>query len=314
MYCPIGGRFTGDQIVDRLQQRAGFRLLVDSPVVRIGLESRSKASFVDVLDRQTGGERRIEAQTIVVCGGAVESPKLLMASANTWWPDGLGNGGGALGRFLNNHFGMIGVGVGPNPQRLASQLDFVTTASRHFDTPEFQSQGKFICTTYADWPPVDRLMMEGRTTPEVLSGLGEELKVSVVCWGEEFPAAENRLMLGTSKDSLGLPTVSFRFTRPEGTGDKQRAIVTGILAMMGYPQPSWEPALVEMAHPMGTCRMSESAALGVVDRELRIHGLDNVYVCSSAVFPTAGAANPTLTIVALAHRLARHLVDSGALK
>jgi choline dehydrogenase-like flavoprotein len=59
---------------------------------------------------------------------------------------------------------------------------------------------------------------------------------------------------------------------------------------------------------MGTTRMSNSPAQGVVDRDGRVHGYANLYVAGSSVFPTAGWANPTLTILALAHRLADHLL------
>jgi len=60
-------------------------------------------------------------------------------------------------------------------------------------------------------------------------------------------------------------------------------------------------------HHMGTTRMSTDPNVGVVDATCRIHGIDNVFVAGSSVFPTSGFANPTLTIVALAIRLADHL-------
>ena len=58
---------------------------------------------------------------------------------------------------------------------------------------------------------------------------------------------------------------------------------------------------------MGTLRISDNPHHGVVDANCRVHGMDNLYVAGSAVFPTSGYANPTLTIVALALRLADHL-------
>ena len=66
---------------------------------------------------------------------------------------------------------------------------------------------------------------------------------------------------------------------------------------------SW-PGLDIRYHHMGTTRMSDDAAHGVVDANCRVHGIGNLYVAGSSVFPTAGYANPTLTIVALAARLA----------
>jgi choline dehydrogenase-like flavoprotein len=66
-------------------------------------------------------------------------------------------------------------------------------------------------------------------------------------------------------------------------------------------------ALQETYHYIGTTRMSDDPRAGVVDRNCSVHGMDNLYVAGSSVFPTAGQANPTLTIVALALRLADHL-------
>jgi choline dehydrogenase-like flavoprotein len=71
--------------------------------------------------------------------------------------------------------------------------------------------------------------------------------------------------------------------------------------------PQIEPCYTDASHHMGTTRMSEDPRSGVVDRNSRVHGVDNLYVAGSSVFPSAGHANPTLTIVALALRLAEHL-------
>lgn len=63
-------------------------------------------------------------------------------------------------------------------------------------------------------------------------------------------------------------------------------------------------------HASGTCRMAATPDQGVTDGDLRVHGMENLYVLSNAVFPSVGAVNPTLTLVALAFRLADHL-DGG---
>jgi choline dehydrogenase-like flavoprotein len=79
-------------------------------------------------------------------------------------------------------------------------------------------------------------------------------------------------------------------------------------AGLGRLELTAEPALNPNAHHhAGTTRMGAGPVDGVVDPDLRVHGADNLFVCGSSVFPTAGAVNPTLTAVALAHRLADHL-------
>lgn len=66
------------------------------------------------------------------------------------------------------------------------------------------------------------------------------------------------------------------------------------------------------AHHLGTTRMSDDPAFGVVDRDCRVHGVANLYVAGGSVMPTSGHANPTLTIVALALRLGEHLASTSA--
>jgi choline dehydrogenase-like flavoprotein len=83
---------------------------------------------------------------------------------------------------------------------------------------------------------------------------------------------------------------------------------------MGRVQlPTWlaedgEPEWISGSHHhMGTTRMADSPRNGVVNKNCRVHGVENLYVAGSSVFPTSGFVNPTLTIVALALRLADHL-------
>jgi choline dehydrogenase-like flavoprotein len=65
--------------------------------------------------------------------------------------------------------------------------------------------------------------------------------------------------------------------------------------------------LIDAYHHMGTTRMSPSDASGVVDENCRMHGVQNLYIAGSSVFPTSGHSNPTLTFMALALRLGQHL-------
>jgi choline dehydrogenase-like flavoprotein len=85
-----------------------------------------------------------------------------------------------------------------------------------------------------------------------------------------------------------------------------RAGITGFSSEV-LDRPDQRLALHDMKHPMGTTRMSSTPGTGVVNTECRVHGVKNLYVAGSSVFPTGGHANPTLLIVALAARLAGHL-------
>jgi hypothetical protein len=70
---------------------------------------------------------------------------------------------------------------------------------------------------------------------------------------------------------------------------------------------TWRKTVASAAHHLGTARMGESEATGVVDKDLKVYGVDNLYVSDGSVFTTAGAVNPSLTITALGLRLAAHL-------
>ena len=69
----------------------------------------------------------------------------------------------------------------------------------------------------------------------------------------------------------------------------------------------WRAAVTAGKHHMGTTPMHRDPACGVVDENSRVHGIGNLFVAGSSVFPTSGYVNPTLTIVALAIRLAEHI-------
>jgi len=98
--------------------------------------------------------------------------------------------------------------------------------------------------------------------------------------------------------------------------DRLRAVLHAVVRDRGLgtlvddpsnDETGWPTSMVGGKHHMGTTRMHVDPKQGVVDPACRVHGLANLYVAGSSVFPTSGYANPTLTIVALALRLADHL-------
>lgn len=310
-YCPVGGRFTGDQLIARLEARRGFRLLPDTLALKLRFASRERAASAELLRRASGERVTLEAGSFVVCAGGIETPKLLLASANEWWPAGVGNVSGRLGRSLTDHVYQkcTGRSVQPNRARLSNQLWFNTTASRHFDDPGTQAAGKFLLTPEYDFFPLLQKMSEGRGTLEIVRDLERSCVHAVQFQLEQHPSETNFLELGQERDSIGLPRTRIHHTltrQAEDAAAQARTTCETILRRMDCADLSWNELKLS-SHVSATCRMSASPASGIVDENLRVHGTRNVHVCSSAVFPSIGAANPTVTIVALAHRLGRHL-------
>jgi choline dehydrogenase-like flavoprotein len=135
--------------------------------------------------------------------------------------------------------------------------------------------------------------------------------------GEQAPNPDSRVTLGSRRDRFRLPVARLDW-RPadsdrasirasqEVIDQALRAAGLGHVAfMLGEEHP---PALLEgNFHHLGATRMHQDPTKGVVDADCRVHGVRNLYVAGSSVFPTYGCSNPTLTVVALALRLADHL-------
>ncbi len=150
-----------------------------------------------------------------------------------------------------------------------------------------------------EWPPMRRYL-------EIWSAI------------EQIPEARNRVELLPERDALGMPRVRVHWSVGEAEERTYRAALAVIMgeleklepgiagASLGDPDP-WPAELVGNWHHEGTTRMHDDPELGVVDRDCRVHGVANLSVTGSSVFPTSGSTSPTVTIVQLSLRLAERL-------
>jgi choline dehydrogenase-like flavoprotein len=156
----------------------------------------------------------------------------------------------------------------------------------------------------------------GATDPEDPEQLGVWMGIGCAC--EQVPNPASRVSLSTERDVLGLNRIrlDWRLTEQDRRSIVEHmhslalefgALDIGRMLLRVVDDGQWPERVNGGSHHMGTTRMHDDPGQGVVDRNCRVHGLDNLYVAGSSVFPTSGAANPTLTLVALALRLARHL-------
>ncbi len=136
---------------------------------------------------------------------------------------------------------------------------------------------------------------------------------------EQAPNPDSRVVLLRERDQLGMQRVALDWRLSEV--DKRnvrrtlellgaevgRAGIGRVKILYGEDDSEWPDDLDGGQHHMGTTRMSDDPKQGVVDRDCRVHGMSNLFVAGSSVFPTPGGATPTLTLVALAIRLADHL-------
>ncbi|MBD8869408.1 GMC oxidoreductase [Nocardioides donggukensis] len=132
---------------------------------------------------------------------------------------------------------------------------------------------------------------------------------------EQTPQPESRVTLGTGRDAFGMPRARLDWRLHEQDLDSLRrtlALLDGRLRREGLgrlvpPSPGWEERVIGGPHHMGTTRMADDPRRGVVDADCRVHGVPNLWVAGSSVFPTGGYANPTFPLLALSLRLGDHL-------
>lgn len=322
-----GAALEASELVDVLLDATAVDVVVDGPrVTSVVLRSRTRTTVT------------VEAPGVVVIAtGGLEVPRLLLASRSAD-PAGVANGSG-----------LVGVGFMEHPHRWAGRVHLVDdpalslyrlapppgaappsglwigwSPSAAVQEAESLAHGSVLL-----WAGGGRGAAAEPPTPEstatgVVFGASAGpgvLEASVTMRVEQLPLATSSVRLGSTADALGVPRLVLDW-RVDPDVDRTMGRLLELLAQelgaagLGRVElgPGGRPlAAVPLevgSHPMGTARMHDDPALGVVDADLRTHDVENLYVVGSAVFPTGGHANPTLTIVALAHRLGTHLAAS----
>jgi choline dehydrogenase-like flavoprotein len=128
---------------------------------------------------------------------------------------------------------------------------------------------------------------------------------------EFLPLADNRVTLASETDRHGLPVARFAYSQCENDRGLMKAARRQMERILEAAGGGDCVTIERYAHLMGGARMGFSERDGVVDRNLRSFAVPNLYICDGSVTPTQGAANPALTIMALAARLADHLAPAA---
>jgi len=319
-YCPFGARYVASNYLDDLRtwnDYPNFDIRLGTIVETIRMAGKHTAAAVTFRDKTTGETDIIEASRIIVAAGTIESAKLLLRSVSDDWKKGVGNDTNMVGRHFITHPYFIFTGTRDNnPLKLQPELNFPTLISRHFDSEAEQAAGKFVLVNPPDTVPFSLAsqMQAGYSRSEIDEHLAGPNRVQLHGMIEVFGRPENRITNFMKRNHLGMLETSVDYTKDSRFDTRMVEIFTevhDIFEAMGAhltdkPSVSWRAD-----HAASTCRMSDDELEGVVDRNLKVHGTDNLYVCSNATFPSIGAVNPTLTLTALAFRLADHLIATS---
>ncbi len=280
--------------VPRFAAAEAATLLTGLQATRLVTEDGSSVDHVE-LRSVTGGLERVEAREFVVAAGVIETPRLLLLSQSRWFPRGIGNGNDLVGRYFVTH-PAYRWGTRMVPADSVFPVGASFTAFRTDDFADaFARKQLNACSFQMESRAGDRFVWKAQ--PEI------------------EPRPENRVSLsGTVKDPRGIPVPDIHFgysSRDLRTRAEAERILGAQRRALGIRRRSAQRSDVFRWHPSGACRMGFDADSGVVDSNLKVFGMRNLYLSGAAVFPTAGTANPTNTVVALALRLADHLISKS---
>ncbi|AEV71491.1 choline dehydrogenase-like flavoprotein [Mycolicibacterium rhodesiae NBB3] len=285
----------------------GAEVRADSHVSRILVDDDAgRAVGVEYLN--AGALHRQRAQAVVVAGYSIETPRLLLLSATPRYRDGLGNDNDQLGRHLmvqgapqvgGRFADEIRMYKAPPPE--VSSEDFYET-----DPGQPYRRG-FSIQTVSPLPITwsEHIAAQGhwgQTLREYMRDYVHWATLGALC--ELLPLPDNRVTLADQEDRHGLPVAHFSYTQCDNDRqliDAAGAVMSDMLRAAGAEEVL---TIKRYAHLVGGARMAARPEDGVIDNEHRVFGVDRLYVVDGSVMPTQGAANPALTIMALAARAA----------
>jgi choline dehydrogenase-like flavoprotein len=265
-----------------------------------------------------------EADVFVLACGAVESARLLLLSRSARFPNGLANGSDLVGRNVTFHEYSSAIGVFDDPIYAWAGGGYVSASSfefyEHDDSRGFASGGHIACAGVGiplpvNWSLPDRPLWGAEAKRMDQEFFNHSMAVSMVV--HDMPQHDNRVDLDDHVvDAWGLPVARITLTPHENDLAMGRFLVdrdAEILEAAGakkiytvYP----ERVTGNCSHQHGTTRMGNDPETSVLDKHCRAHEVDNLFVVDGSPFPTGTGANPTLTIMANAWRVADHIVDN----
>ncbi len=306
----------------------GVRLLLGANAVDLRGERRVR----EVSGRVLGGpDFTVRARAVVLATGGLENPRLLLASSMRAQIDPheqVGRG------FMEHPHALVGAVLLDEAADLALYRKRVDVGGGFrgvrvgIGLPAALREAEGLLDGYVALAPAEGLGVEEdeveavRALSRAVGARGDGALHGLLLRAEQEVSPASRVTLGSETDALGMPRLRLHWAVGELSRRSMVRTVECVASALGAagigrvfswahterrrPPEAW-PRLDGGCHHMGTTRMSGDPRSGVVDAHCLVHGTDNLYVAGSSLFPTAGSANPTLTLVALAERLADHL-------
>jgi choline dehydrogenase-like flavoprotein len=297
--------------------------------VRAGAEIRDLAMVgrveTDAAGRATGvhycreGQWRFQrARNVVVAGYAIETPRLLLNSANSRFPDGLANSSGLVGKYLMPQTNQAAWGVmedeirwykAPPSLAVTEHWNYTDTVKDFFGGYAYMSQGP-LPQAWVSTQAGNRGLW-GEALLREMEKYNHQAGLKIV--GEVLPQEHNRVTLADEKDRYGLPIARVTFS----LCDNDKSLVEHAVDFMSQSLEAigardiWAES-DDTAHLAGTARMGDDPRTSVVNADCRSWDIPNLWICDGSVFPTVGGVNPSLTIQAIASRTGDRILEMAA--
>ena len=280
--------------------------------------SPSGREVSSVVVRHGGVLANYSADIVVVSCGAINSAALLLRSANEQYPDGLANSSGVVGRHYMGHLNSVLMAISkcPNPtvfQKTLSFNDFYHVSPEwEYPMGHISFVGKLDAETLKAGAPA--------LTPDFTLDYMANHSIDFWLTSEDLPDPDNRVTL----DAQGNIVLSYKPNNEEG----HKRLISKLKELMQQrsrcPEHGHEChqgvfsrnlfvgqriPLAGVAHQNGTIRFGHDPKTSALDVNCKAHDLDNLYVVDGSFFPSSGAVNPALTIIANALRVADHLLE-----
>jgi choline dehydrogenase-like flavoprotein len=334
----------GTKYKDAIVNAANIHLYTYANVTNIAANEHVSTIKEVTVKNFAGKTHTVKAKYFVMACCAIQNARLLLAS-DKQSPKGLGNGNDLVGRYFMEHLEiksaelwlakpellkLYAIDYGKTKAR--AELAISEEKQREFKilngTASFtpldiaRKQPAFIDMWTADTAQTKKNMEKFDQAEKKGSSKNGYRSFQLFTRIEQAPNPNSRITLDTAQDALGVPRSILHW---ELTPLEKRSIRTiyeligqqlgiaskGRIRLMEYLQDendnSWPEFTGGGWHHMGTTRMSNDPKLGVVDANCKVHGINNLFVAGSSCYVTAGAPNPTLTLIALALRLSDYL-------
>lgn len=314
--CPTGAKATASETYLRKAEKLGARVISEAFVHRVDHDAaKGRVSGVAYLDAQRK-EHRVSAKLVVLAAHALETPRLLLSSANATFPDGLANSSGCVGKYLMSHptWQVFGTFDEPINAFKGMQMGHVMVQDHYKPNARNGYARGFILLSYM-MTPITYANLSGTFYGAELKGFLHDYAHTAAWWAhaEGLPHAHNTVTLDPEvKDARGLRVA--RVTYEWGGNDLKLAAAARDKAMEMMDASGARKVRVGLnygAHAMGSCRMGRDAKTSVVNEFCQSHDIPNLFICDTSVFVTGAGVNPTLTAMAIADRAATHIIANA---